>query len=157
MGKAHDLTDFDRGMIVGARRAGCSITETAEFLGFSRTTVSRVYREWCEKGRARSNRHFCGRKPLVDEKEERRMASLLHANGECTTAQLTSLYNIDAPRGISERTARRTLRRMGYRWVLPLFEMQHAVLSSCPEGQGVEGAVCKTEETPSPVTPLNNT
>ncbi len=45
MGKKGDLSDFERGMDVGARRAGLSILKTADLLGFSRTTISRVYRE----------------------------------------------------------------------------------------------------------------
>ena len=49
MGKKCDLSDFDRDMIVGARQGGLSISETADLLGFSHTTVSRVCREWCEK------------------------------------------------------------------------------------------------------------
>ncbi len=49
MEKKEDLRDFERGMIVGARRAGLSISKTADLLGFSRTTISRVYRERSEK------------------------------------------------------------------------------------------------------------
>ncbi len=45
MGKKVDLNDFERGMVVGARRAGLSISKTADLLGFSHTTISSVYRE----------------------------------------------------------------------------------------------------------------
>ncbi len=33
MGKKGDLSDFERGMVVGARRASLSISETADLLG----------------------------------------------------------------------------------------------------------------------------
>jgi len=39
-----NLRDFERGMVVGARRAGLSISETADLLGFPHKTISRVYR-----------------------------------------------------------------------------------------------------------------
>ncbi len=38
MGKKEDLSDFKRGMVVGARRSGLSISKTADLLGFSRIT-----------------------------------------------------------------------------------------------------------------------
>ncbi len=34
MGKKGDLSDFERGMVVGARRAGLSISKTAIYLVF---------------------------------------------------------------------------------------------------------------------------
>ena len=40
MGKKCDRSDFDSGMIVGARQGDLSISETADPLGFSRTAVS---------------------------------------------------------------------------------------------------------------------
>ncbi len=49
MGKKEDLSDFECGMVVGAGRAGRSISKTADLLRFSRTTISRVYREWSQK------------------------------------------------------------------------------------------------------------
>jgi hypothetical protein len=36
-----DLSEFERGVIVGARVAGTSVTKTAALLVVSRTTVSR--------------------------------------------------------------------------------------------------------------------
>ncbi|XP_072912074.1 uncharacterized protein [Hemitrygon akajei] len=114
MGRNCDLSAFDRGIIVGARRGGLSITETADRLGFSRTTVSRVYREWCEKQKTSSERQFCGRKRLVNEKGQRVMASLVQADRKATVTQITSRYNSGVQRSISERTARRTLKWMGY-------------------------------------------
>ena len=43
-----DRSDFDCGMIVGARQGGLSISETADLI------VSRVWREWCEKQKSSS-------------------------------------------------------------------------------------------------------
>ncbi len=42
MEKKGDLSDFECVMVVGARQTGLSISKTADLLGFSRTTNSRV-------------------------------------------------------------------------------------------------------------------
>uniref|UniRef100_A0AAY5KDZ4 Transposase Tc1-like domain-containing protein n=1 Tax=Esox lucius TaxID=8010 RepID=A0AAY5KDZ4_ESOLU len=47
-GKTNTLSDFERGMIIGARYAGSSISEVAARLGFSPTTVSKVYKEYID-------------------------------------------------------------------------------------------------------------
>uniref|UniRef100_A0A4W5R9C3 Acidic leucine-rich nuclear phosphoprotein 32 family member n=1 Tax=Hucho hucho TaxID=62062 RepID=A0A4W5R9C3_9TELE len=114
MGKKSDLREFERGMIVGARRAGSSISQTAALLGFSRTTVSVVYREWRDKQKTSSQRQSSGRKQLVDKKGRRRLERIVQANRRATIRQITAQYNSGVQNSISERTTRRSLSRMGY-------------------------------------------
>ncbi|XP_071263711.1 acidic leucine-rich nuclear phosphoprotein 32 family member B-like isoform X1 [Salvelinus alpinus] len=114
MGKKSDLRDFERGMIVGARRAGSSISQTAALLGFSRTTVSVVYREWRDKQKTSSQRQSSGRKQLVDKRGRRRLERIVQTNRRATIRQITAQYNSGVQNSISERTTRRSLSRMGY-------------------------------------------
>ncbi len=93
MGKKGDLSDFERGMFVGVRRAGLSISKTADLLRFSHTTISRVYRAWSEKEKISSERQLCGRKHLVEVRGQRRMGRLVRDDRKATVPQLTTRYN----------------------------------------------------------------
>src|SRR5512133_2013420 len=114
MVKKGDLRDFDRGMVVAARRAALSISETADLLGFSRTAISRLYRECSDKEEINSERQFCGRKCLVAARGQRRMARLVPADRKATVTQISTRYNRALQKSISEHTTRPTLRWMGY-------------------------------------------
>ena len=41
-----DLTEFEKGQIIGARMAGASVTKTAELFGFSSAAISRTMSEF---------------------------------------------------------------------------------------------------------------
>ncbi len=92
-GEEGDLSDFERGMVVGDRRAGLSISKTADLLVLSSTTISRVYREWSEKEKISSEWQLCGRKCLVDFRGQRRMSRLVRDDRKATVTQITTRYN----------------------------------------------------------------
>jgi len=56
---------------------------------------SRVYKEWCEKGKKSSMRQSCGRKCLVDGRGQRRMGRLIQADRRATLTEITTHYNRD--------------------------------------------------------------
>uniref|UniRef100_A0A8C9SXX1 Uncharacterized protein n=1 Tax=Scleropages formosus TaxID=113540 RepID=A0A8C9SXX1_SCLFO len=86
------LSDFHCGMIFGARQAGFSVSVTAYFLGFSCTTISRVYSEWCKKQKTASEWQFCRWKHLVDERGQQRMTRLVRADRRAIVTQIMTLY-----------------------------------------------------------------
>ncbi len=99
-------------MVVGARRADLSISKTADLLGSSRTTISRVYREWSEQEKISSERQSCGWKCLVDVRGQRRMDRLVRDDRKTTLTQITTRYNQGMQNTISEHTTHRTLKQM---------------------------------------------
>ncbi len=114
MGKKEDLCDFERGMVVDARRAGLSISKIADLLGFSHTTNSWVSSECSEKDKISSEWQLCERKCLVDVRGQRRMGRLVRDDRKVTVTQITTRYNQGMQNTISEHTTHRTLKQMGY-------------------------------------------
>ncbi len=101
-------------MVVGARRAGLSISKTADLLGFSHTTISMVYRKGSKKYKISSEWQLCGRKCLVDVRGQRRMGRLVRDDRKATVSQITTCSKQGMHNTISECTTRQTMKQMDY-------------------------------------------
>ncbi|XP_042905130.1 uncharacterized protein [Parasteatoda tepidariorum] len=114
MGKKSDLTEFQRGMIVGARCVGTSISKTAALVKCSRVAVVNVYKEWTIKQKTGSQCQTCGRHRVLNARSERRLPGMCSATGEQQCDKLQVILIKEQLLNVSERTVRRTLRRIGY-------------------------------------------
>ncbi|GBM10427.1 hypothetical protein AVEN_60428-1 [Araneus ventricosus] len=104
MGKAADLSEFDRGHIVMAQRLGTSITETAQLVGCSRSAVLSIHAKWINDGYTSSRRQGVLCPCIIKEKGHQRLSRLLKQNRRLTVAQLTSQYNAGPSASVSEHT-----------------------------------------------------
>ncbi|GFV24394.1 hypothetical protein TNCV_2005771 [Trichonephila clavipes] len=64
-----DLSDFQRGQIVGVRPAGTSVTQTSQFLEVSRDTVSKVMTAYTKCSKTNSAKQNSGWKEYLSERD----------------------------------------------------------------------------------------
>jgi predicted transcriptional regulator len=83
--KMGDLSDFERGQIVGARLARASVIITATLLGVSSATVSKVMSAYTNHGKTTSAKRNSGRELTLTERDRhtlrtmvRKITQLLH-------------------------------------------------------------------------------
>jgi transposase len=77
-----DLSDFERGQIVGARLVGASVRETATILVVSRTTVSRIMSAYKNRGKTTSAKRNSGRKSTLTTRVCRTLRKIVSKNQE---------------------------------------------------------------------------
>ncbi|KAK6477371.1 YTH domain-containing protein 1-like isoform X2 [Huso huso] len=111
---ALDLSKFDRGVIVGARLAGASIVQTVNASGKSRTTVSRVFKEWRTSEKTGTDRSKCGRKRLLTDRERQWLEKIVSTERTQSSRVITETLNLASEQPVSARTVRRELQRMGF-------------------------------------------
>jgi transposase len=75
-----DLTDFERGQIVGARFAGASVTKTAILLDVLIATVAEVMTAYTNRGKTTSAKRNSERKSKLTERDRRTLRRAVSKN-----------------------------------------------------------------------------
>ncbi|GBO17027.1 hypothetical protein AVEN_160365-1 [Araneus ventricosus] len=114
MGKSRDLTDIEKGMIIGYRARGGSISETAAFVKCSRSAVMNVYNNWRNLEGVMSRLANCWAPRAINDRSERRLRRLVKCD-RYTVDTLTAQINQQCTRKLSRTTVQFTLLRVGLR------------------------------------------
>jgi predicted transcriptional regulator len=88
-----DLSDFERGQIVGAHLTGASVTKTATLLGVSRAAVSKVMLAHKNHRKTTSAKRSSGRKSALIERYRRALRRVVSENHRTTAAQVAGQQN----------------------------------------------------------------
>ncbi|GBL75225.1 hypothetical protein AVEN_194459-1 [Araneus ventricosus] len=110
MQKRSDLSDVQKGMIIGFRAKGGSISETANFVNCSRAAVVKVYCAWQYGTIQNQRRGTCGAPWAIDG--ERRLWRCVRANRRATVEQLTAQMNQGATKSVSSTTVQRVAQQL---------------------------------------------
>jgi transposase len=102
-----DLSDFERGKIVGTCLTGKSATKTATLLGVSRATVSKVMSACTNHRKTISAKKNSGRKSTLTERDRRTLRRVASKNHRTNAAQL----NIHSEDPVPTKTVRYELHK----------------------------------------------
>ncbi|GFT99625.1 transposable element Tcb1 transposase [Trichonephila clavipes] len=108
-----DLSEFEKGTIVGMRCVGYSVTETAIYIYIylrrARSTVSAVVTAYKKCGNVTSGKHNSGRKRKLTDRDKRVLTRIVVRKRKKSLSQITSEVNSHLPNPLSERTVQREL------------------------------------------------
>ncbi|GFU67609.1 HTH_Tnp_Tc3_2 domain-containing protein [Trichonephila clavipes] len=93
---------------------GHSISEIVRQLGFSKSTVSRVYQEYMDGGGKTSDRENCKGQFALTTRGERPPRRIARYQRSQTLAQITTQLNDGVRRTVNKHTVQRSLHRIGF-------------------------------------------
>ncbi|GBL76946.1 hypothetical protein AVEN_12618-1 [Araneus ventricosus] len=93
MGKSRDLTDIEKGMIIGYRARDGSISETAAFIKCSCSPIVNVYNNWKDQEGAQSRRANCGAPRAINDRGECRLQRLVKSDRQATVDTVMAQMN----------------------------------------------------------------
>ena len=113
MSRGRELTDFERGEIIGLHKGKFSIRDIGKILNHPKSTVGNIIKKYNEQG-STSTELRSGRPKILSECDKRKLINLTKENRNKTLEEITENFNTAIDITISSRTVQRTLHEEGY-------------------------------------------
>jgi len=113
MPKTRELSEFERGRIIGGHELGHSFAEIARKWNHDESTVRRIVQKYNEH-RTVANLKGRGRKRLLNENDVRQLKRVVTNDRRAALAEITNTFNQCREVQTSSRTVQRTLHAEGY-------------------------------------------
>nr|XP_019956705.1 PREDICTED: aminoacyl tRNA synthase complex-interacting multifunctional protein 1-like [Paralichthys olivaceus] len=114
MGRSEELSDFQRGTVVGCHLCQKSVREISALLKLPRSTVSSVILKW-KRGGITTALPRSGRPHKLQEQQRQVLERVALEKGLPSVEALTAEFQSASGTSVSSRTVRRELREMGFR------------------------------------------
>jgi transposase len=113
MSKSKELSEFDRGSIVGCHLCGKSVREIADILQKPKSTVSDVIVKWKRRGNETAEKRT-GRPKILGERSRRTLKRLVKQNRKSSLVEISQEFQSSSGISVSSRTVRRELKNLGF-------------------------------------------
>lgn len=114
MGRSEELSDFQRGTVVGCHLCKKSNREISALLNLPRSTVSNVILKW-KRGGITTALPRSGRPHKLKEEDRQVLEKVALENCSPSVEALTAEFQTASGANVSPRTIRRELHEMGFR------------------------------------------
>ena len=108
-----DLTEAERGQIIGLFKSGTTKTSISKTLGFPRTTVRRTIQNFLER-KSLTTQPRSGRPKLLNFEHKQVLKRVVKQNNKKSAEQLKKLFNERTGLDVSTKTIRRNLHEINF-------------------------------------------
>uniref|UniRef100_A0A3Q4ARM2 tRNA-binding domain-containing protein n=1 Tax=Mola mola TaxID=94237 RepID=A0A3Q4ARM2_MOLML len=136
MGRREELSDFQRGTVVGCYMCKKSVREISTLLDLPRSTVSSIILKW-KRGGLTTTLPRSGRPHKLREEDRQLLEKVALENCLTSIAALTAEFQAASGASVSAKTVRRELHGMGFRGRVSSYSKKkgesHAGVITAPE------------------------
>ncbi|KFM71423.1 Transposable element Tc1 transposase, partial [Stegodyphus mimosarum] len=116
------LTEFERGRIIGLREAGLSYRAVASRVQRNSSTVMRVWKQWTDECRT-TRKSGSGPRNVTSARDDRHLVRMARTDRTASSRQLAALWSIATGVSLCASSIRRRLLQCGLRARTPLYRI----------------------------------